>query len=252
MAIDDLIPEDIDCVYAAKLMAPHLELKVQECPEPSKAHKAKWAVYGILYKGLMGIAGAGIFLSETFYILTHPKYWKKEREERRQLREEMKERKRMGLKSRDEEMAQRLNDLRDADEKELEQKLADAGVLMPQGREAFTVAHCAGLYLNRYLRHPERNNTYAGEVTIMGRVFPDEVRVPQAKFEDMLKHAIEDGEHCVQQGYIINPDFNETATSFLLPEIYSRLEKGNRFNLLEAVNIGMDEQQRIYLRRLTE
>lgn len=250
MAIDDLIPEDIDCVYAAKLMAPHLELKVQEYPEPSKMHKAKWAVYGALWKGLVGIASVGIFLSETFYILTHPKYWKKEREERRQLREEMKERKRKGLKSKDEEMVQSLIDVRDADERQLVQELSDAGVLMPQGMQAWTVAHFASLYFGRTLTLPEWRNGYNMEVTKMGRVFPDEVRLPQDKFEDMLIHAITDGWQCDRgEGYIINPDL---ASACLLPEIYSRLKNGNRFNLLEAVNIGMDEQQRIYLRRLTE
>ena len=134
MALEELLPENIDCIYAAKLMAPYLEIASPLLPKPSKADMAKQAVYGALWKCLQGAGSVYCVLEDSLYVLTHPKYWKQEREERKQLRKEREERKRMGLKSRDEEMAQSLIDAHDADEKELEQKLTEAGALMPQGR----------------------------------------------------------------------------------------------------------------------
>ena len=249
MALEELLPENIDCIYAAKLMAPYLEIASPLLPKPSKADMAKQAVYGALWKCLQGAGSVYCVLEDSLYVLTHPKYWKQEREERKQLRKEREERKRMGLKSRDEEMAQSLIDAHDADEKELEQKLTEAGALMPQGRGAFDVAHCAGVFLSSSIFHADKDGY---EITERLRSFPIEIKVPYDRFKDMIGDIIRGGTGCLEydSGYIINPDFTDKVKVCLLQEINSRLENGKQFNLLDKVIVRMDEIQSVYLRSL--
>lgn len=155
----------------------------------------------------------------------------------------------------DEEMVQSLIDSRNADEKKLEQKLTEAGAVMPQGRAAYSIAHYTGCTL--YLGLDHYGKVRGVEAT------PEEIRMPKEIFEDALKCAIRGGErglrseggyfkHCLKSKYeyVLNSDFNEKAKTSLLQEIYSRLQQGEKFNLLKRVNISTDKQQRICLRCL--
>lgn len=180
MALDDLIPEDIDLIHAAKLMAPYLGPDIE------------------------------VFSNS-------------------------------------------------ATEQQLVKKLSDAGVLMPQGRQAYSIACKVSGFLKSlslwdgHSRHPVGVEIVDTDTNPLAH-YPIflEVSMPKILFEhNILGSAFLHAQASMErEGYEINPDFNEKAKSRLLQEAYSRMANGNRFNLLEAVNIGMDRQQRVYLRRL--
>lgn len=260
MTLEDKL--DIDCIHAAKIIAPHLELSLPKIPETPKLEKVKSAVLGPLYKSIFGIAIGIAWAQDSLYLLTHPKYWKQHRGERKRQEKS------------DRDMLQSMLNQHDKDERQLEDELVSAGTAMPQGRQAFTIAHCTGLCIkhNSFLE-----NYICGVVTLraawtrcndgyyrpkildekgvdqtadISTVSPIEVCYCKEDFEQVLDIAIQNGVRCLNGRYIINHDFNEKAKDSLLQEVYSRLNKGKEFELLDAVSIRQEADNKIYLKAI--
>lgn len=238
MAIDDLIPKDIDMIYAAKLMTPYLEV---EYKQPSELAGNAWYVINHLPTVVLaGLIDSSAWLAERVSLLANPK---KRKERKKDNAEEQ-------------AIFQSIQDAFNRKEAAIMQKLSESGVRMPQGRQAYDFAQYISTDLGFLLEYWQGSDTQKSGVEFMGvsnmpRLPVSEIRMPKASFERMLENLISDAGYSMsEQGYKINPNFNEKAKGLLLQETYSRLQQGKRFNLLEAVNVGMDEQQRVYLRNL--
>lgn len=238
MALDDLIPEDIDCVYAAKLMAPHLEV---EYKQPSELTDNAWYVINHLPTVVLaGLIDGSAWLAERVSLLANPEKRKERKKDRAQ----------------EKAMSQAVQDTFNQKEAAIMQKLSEAGVRMPQGRQAYDFAQYISTDLGFLLEYWQGSDSARIGVEFLefnhkSRLPVSEIRMPKASFERLLDTRISDAVAWMgEQGYIINHGFNEKAKGLLLQETYSRLQQGKKFNLLEAVNVGMDEQQRVYLRNL--
>ncbi len=272
MAIEDIIQDDITCIYAAKIIAPHLELTRYE--PPLKVGRAKRAIGEVLWGLIISPLYAYALLDDTWFNLTHPATWRENRKRRKELEN--------GPSN--EEIVQSTKASCDADKKKLEQELTAAGVVMPQGRQAWKIAHYAGWNLKdnsfdegRCHRHvtlravwTRRDDGYRRLKILdekgitptvdLSTVRPIEVYYNREKsvpvfgvdtpipFQELLSTAIRIGAHSLS-GYIINQDFIKKAEDSLLQEIYSRLDKGKEFKLLDVVSVRQ-EQDRIYLKHL--
>jgi len=100
------------------------------------------------------------------------------------------------------------------------------GIKTPIEKEAFSFAHFAGLCLGRYVDH-------------LGNGEP--VSLTQARFEESIDIAVQDGLRTLQQSYKVNPDFELRAKNYLSHEVHKRAQSGLEFNLLERIKVKQED-----------
>ncbi len=233
MALDDLIPKDMDMICVAKLIAPYLQVPAPAPQDIAALQEEQQAEEAMIIQTLTD-SGQAALIPDVLKSLNEQK-----------------------AQNKAEEAA--YNAAWQEREETIAKILADAEVLMPQGRLAFQIAGGMSLHLRTFINQfasidPLENSDLEVEVIHPAAGVPKsranhvEIRMPKPRFDyfigDYLLACATDLE---EADGAINREFYAKAKACLLQEIYPRLETGTQFILLEAAGVRMGEQDKVHL-----
>lgn len=229
MTIDDLIQKDIDMIYAAKLIAPYLQVAASQ--NLSALQEEQQTEEAVLMQTLAD-SGQAALIPDVLKYLNEQK-----------------------AQNKIEEAA--YNSAWQEREETIAKTLADAGVLMPQGKLAFQIAGGMTLHLRTFINQfasidPLENSDLEVEVIHPAPGVPKsrtnhvEITMPRQRFDYFMGDYLPASTSDYDEG-IINDDFNERFKAIFLKELSSRLETGDKFLLLETAAVEMGEQGKVHL-----
>ncbi len=233
--LENLASSEINWVYTGKNIAQYLHITVPEAPPEWKKITRNWTIGDAIFGGIEKLHSTYLFLFDRKGYKEKKKYVEQE-EQTRDL----------------------LHQAREQDEVEFEDELRKCGILTEQEKDAYMVAHFAGLAMSRFVYHADENK---GGVEVVKRRngVAEEVRITPELFEDYVRISINDGIKSLISKYwisiksvempqIINPDFHEKATFWLAHEVYSRTDENKECKLLETVVVKRENDGRFNLR----
>lgn len=147
----------------------------------------------------------------------------------------------------------------DREEKEIEEKLKDAGIFTEEEKSAHEVAVFAGMALASAIHHAgTKHSSLIGTITkttdklcwLGEQEFPLEIRMTEGMFKKILNDAITSGIVCLKEDCTVNPDFQKKAVEKLWQEIRLRIkDDGQKINVLWFVAIRKDADGMYYMER---
>jgi len=223
---ENLTSNEITQAYAAKNLAPYLQVTAPPPPEEWKRITRAVAVNDKINEVIESLHSAYLFATD-----------RKAYQEKKQS---------LALEER---ISQELCERRDADDEEY---FRSHGLITNQEKYAFMVVNVAGSFLVRAVYSADFLPNKP-EVIARGRHAPVEIRITVDAFKNYLRNSVKEGLFCLEEKYwigikgvpkpeIINPEFENTAVNWLGGEVYSRILQGQKVGLLEQVKVKLDEQ----------
>ncbi len=223
---ENLTSNEITRAYAAKNLAPYLQVTAPPPPEEWKRITRAVAVNDKINEVIESLHSAYLFATD-----------RKAYQEKKQS---------LALEER---ISRELCERRDAEDNEY---FRSQGLITNQEKYAFMVVNVAGSFLVRAVYSADFLPNKP-EVIARGRHAPVEIRITVDAFKNYLRNSVKEGLFCLEEKYwigikgvpkpeIINPEFENTAVNWLGGEVYSRILQGQKVGLLEQVKVKLDEQ----------
>jgi hypothetical protein len=208
------LEDNLDCIYAAKGFSEYLTVNRPGPPKEWKKITRMWRVGDALESAIEGVHSAYLSVFDR-------KGYKAKKESMR----------------REEENRNELWEAKKKDDEEHNTYLEQNGLLTDDAKDAWVIAHYAGMCMGRYVRHNTHNmpkdepwKTDRQSIDIMVRAgVRDGIRIVRGQHWIAIKG--------VETPEIVNKDFEDKAIEWLKEEVYSRLDIGKPFLLLEAVAV---------------
>lgn len=229
-AIEELISNEITQAYAAKNIAPYLDVTVPEAPPEWNQIIRNWAISDVIFGGIEKLHYAYLFLFDR----------KAYKEKKEYMEQENKTR-------------EGLHQARERSDAEFEEELRAFGIKTGQEKDAYMVAHFAGSAMARFVYRANESKDGV-EVVKRKNGVAEEIKLAPELFEDYLAISVNDGIRCLIEKYwipirgvempqIVNPDFEEKAVAWLTKEAYSKIGQGNECAFLEMVVIKQEDEK---------
>lgn len=233
--LDDIASNEINWAYTGKNIAQHLQVTVPEAPSEWKQIIRNWAISETIFGCIEKLHSAYLFLFDRKMYKEKIEYMEQEKQRREELHQ-----------------------AREKADTEFEEELRASGITTEQEKDAYMVAHFAGLAMVRFVYRADESKDGV-EIVKRKNGVAEEVRVTQGLFEDYLAISVNDGIICLEEKYwinlpdvqkpeIVNPDFEAKAIDWLKGEVYSKTTDGKECKLLERVVVKRVDNGRFNLR----